>query len=123
MTTGAQIGTARSRLSGAWAVLCLLLGVFAFGFLATPASADVHAPSLQVVSSLADSHPDCDGEAPGIIDHCHTSIACFGYAQASSSPISFDVAAPERPEATPQEHLTSRSLQPNLQPPKRSIQI
>src|SRR5262245_41290763 len=122
MTAGIQIGTARCRVHAAWAVLCLLLGLGALGFLAAPTSADVHAASVQTVSFPAHEHSDCDHGHLDVAGHCHTTTACFAYAQATAAPFSLDLQACGHPQAMPQDDLISRSLQPNLRPPKRSIQ-
>jgi hypothetical protein len=122
MTAGTQIATARCRANARWVVLCLLLGLTTFGFLAAPASADVHAASPQVVSAPANGHSDCDGGHLGVSGHCHTTTACFAYAQAAAASVSLDLQTRAYPEAVSQDDLTSRSLQPKLRPPKYSIE-
>ena len=122
MTAGTQIATARCRANARWVVLCLLLGLATFGLLAAPASADAHAASLQVISAPVDGHSDCDDGHLGMAGHCHTTAACFGYAQTTAPSVSLDLQASVHPEAVSQDDLTSRSPQPNPRPPKRSIQ-
>jgi hypothetical protein len=122
MTAGTHIWTAGCRVNAGWVVLCLLLGLVAFGFFAAPASSDVHAASVQVVSAPADGHSDCDDGHLAVSGHCHMTTACFAYAQAAAASVSLDLQTSGHPEAVSQDDLTSRSLQPNLRPPKRSIQ-
>jgi hypothetical protein len=122
MTAGTQIRTARCRVNAGWVFLCLFLGLVAFGFLAAPVSSDAHAASAQVVSAPADGHSDCDGGHLRVSGHCHTTTACFACAQATAVSVSLDLQTSGHPEAVSQDDLTSRSPQPSLRPPKRSIQ-
>lgn len=122
MTAGTQIWTAGCRVNASWVCLCLLLGLITFGFFASPASSDVHVASVQVVSTPADDHSDCDDGHLDVSGHCHTTTACFAYAQAATASVSLDLQKSGHPEAVSQDDLTSRSLQPKLRPPKRSIQ-
>jgi hypothetical protein len=122
MTAGTQIVTARCCANARWVVLCLLLGLTTLGFLATPASSNVPAVSVQLISTPAGGHSDCDGGHLDASGHCHTTTACFAYAQATAASVSLELRTSGHPKALSQDHLTSRTLQPNLRPPKRSIQ-
>jgi hypothetical protein len=122
MTTGPQTESFRSREIACWIVLCLFVGLFALGLSAAPASADMHSISVEVVSSSAGSHSNCDESGVGIAHHCHTSTGCSAYAQTVPTSISFEPPASQHLVAVPQEFLTGRSTPPNPRPPKRSIQ-
>ena len=122
MTTGSQTRASRCRAVAGWAFLCLVLGFFALTFSAAPASADVHDASLQIVSASADGHSDCDDGHADMPGHCHSTTACFGYVQAATQPLMIEFVSSEQLKAASPESLTSRSLLPSLQPPKRSIQ-
>lgn len=116
----------RRRISSAhaiacWSGLCLLLALFSLVIPATPASAGLsHAP-VELISSPVDGHSDCDHRSAGMTGHCHTTSSCFAQAQVAAT-VSPDLRASSHPLAVLQDDVTSRSLQPNPRPPKRSIQ-
>ena len=122
MTAGAQTRTVNRHASVWWIAACLFAGVFMLGSLAAPASYDAHPMSTKIVSSPVDGHSDCDQWHVGLAGHCHSTTACFAYAQATSTSDVFDVLGTKQPQPSSQNNLTSRSLQPNPRPPKHSIQ-
>jgi hypothetical protein len=126
MITGIQTGTADIRSDGArwsWVILCLFLGFCAFISLNAPVSAKASEIDSQFVIASIDPHSDCDQSHSDVSGHCHhASTACFAFAQATSSSVPFDVLSADHPNAASPEALSSRSLPPNLRPPKRSIQ-
>jgi hypothetical protein len=121
MTSGIRTETSRAHAIAFWTVLCLLLAGF-LGFPAAPASAEAHPVSVELRSSPVDGHSDCDHGLAGMTGHCHTTSSCFAYAQPAAATISLDLQDSGHPEAVSQDDVTSLSPQPNLRPPKRSIQ-
>lgn len=110
-------------MTACWAVLCLFLALSSLGFPAAPASADAHPMSVELLSSSVDGHSDCDHGLVGMTGHCHTTTSCFAYAQPAAASVSLDLQVSGHPDAVSQDDVTSRSPQPNLRPPKRSIQV
>ena len=119
----------RTRMSGVhaiayWSVLCLLLALFSLGSLAAPASAAAHPMSVELISSPADDHSDCDHGPAGMTGHCcHATTSCFAYASVPPISISFEPPTADHGMAMLQSRVATRSPQPNLRPPKPSIQV
>lgn len=106
--------------SARWSWLVLLL--FALFFLAAPSSAEAHYGTVEVITSAMDTHSDCDHGHADMSGHCHLSIACFVYAQATTNVNTIDFQAAGHPLPASPDAVNGRSPPPNLQPPKRSLQ-
>jgi hypothetical protein len=123
MNTGTDTVKAAFHARGArWSWLVLLLGLFALFFLATPGPAEAHDGAVEVTASAMDTHSDCDHGHADMSGHCHASIACFAFAQATTSADTIDFQTADHPLPASPDAVHGRSPLPNLQPPKRSIQ-
>jgi hypothetical protein len=122
MTSGIRIRTSRAHAIACWTVLCLILALFSLGVPAAPASADMHHMPVELISSPVDGHCDCDDGHAGMPGHCHATPSCFAYAQAATTTVYLDLRSSSHPKVLSQDDVTSWSPQPNLQPPKHSIQ-
>lgn len=123
MARGTRIGTSKAHAIACRFVPCLLLVLFSLVIPAAPASAGAHHMPVEFVSSPTDDHSDhsdCDHGLAGMTGHCHTTSSCF--AQAAPATVSLDLQTAGHAKAVSQDDVTSRSPQPNLRPPKRSIQ-
>lgn len=118
----------KARAIACWSILCLLLALFSLSVPVAPASADehyttdTHHVSVELISSPMDDHSDCDYGLAGMTGHCHATPSCFAYAPVAASTASIDWQSAGHPEALSEDNVASRSPQPNLQPPKGSIQ-
>ena len=128
MKSGCCIWMSQARAIACRSILCLLLALFSLSVPAAPASADEHHTTdthhvlVELISSPMDDQSDCDHGLAGMADHCHATPSCFAYAQAVVSTISNDPQGSGHQKALSEDNVASRSLQPSLQPPKRSIQ-
>lgn len=103
--------------------LCLALTLFSLSFLSGPAFSDLHSTTMQMISSSAESHGDCDQGHPGMPGHCYMSTACSAQAQVAPGSALFDAADASYPKAASREVPAGLSLPPNLRPPKHSNQV
>ena len=128
MKSGCRIWMSKARAIACWSILCLLLALFSLSVPAASASADEHHTTdthhvpVELISSPMDDHSDCDHGLAGMTGHCHATPSCFAYAPATASTVPIDSRGSGQFQALSEDNVTSRSPQPNLQPPKRSIQ-
>jgi hypothetical protein len=128
MKSGCRIWMSKARAIACWSILCLLLALFSLSVPTAPAFADEHHRTdthhvlVELISAPMDDHSDCDHGLADMTGHCHTTPSCFAYAPAVASIVSIDLQASGHPEPLSESNVASRSPQPNLQPPKRSIQ-
>jgi hypothetical protein len=80
-------------------------------------------PAPQYVTNAPGLDSDCDGAHALLGGHCCASVACFAYAQIDATSTTFADMIGRPPLPMAQSVRVSRSLRPNPQPPKHSIQV
>ncbi len=104
-----------------WLVLALLAAIAVLLSLDLSLPAQARGPEIPYVTNAADIESDCgDTERlPG--EHCHATVTSSAYAHFESIPATSDNVTGGHPLPTGEDVRISRSVRPNLQPPKHSI--
>jgi hypothetical protein len=119
--TGGPTNGADYRRLG-WVLLVLLAAIGLFLSLGRPITPNAYISDGQFVTTSTDQADDCAGEHGSSPVHCHMTVACSASISADVDQLAFGNCVARHGTPMSQPIDLSRSLRPNLQPPKHSIQ-